>query len=220
MIPWLDPQLPPHFPDTWQALEEPNGLLAAGGQLNTPWLLEAYRKGIFPWFNENEPLLWWTPAPRTVLFPQHFRINRSFKRFLNKQTYRITTNQRFSEVMQACAEPRKGQPGSWISNDMIHVYSKLFQAGYAQSVECWNEQDVMVGGLYGVTMGKVFFGESMFSRADNASKIALKHLVESDRFRMIDCQMNTQHMSSMGAEEINRERFEDLLYRYIPTDSS
>ncbi len=218
MIPWLDPRLPPHFPDTQEALDEPNGLLAAGGQLTSPWLLEAYRQGIFPWFNENEPVLWWTPAPRTVLFPRNVRINRSLRKFLNKNVYRITIDTRFTEVMQACAEPRRGQPGSWISTDLIRAYSKLFRQGYAHSYECWDSNDVMVGGLYGVALGQVFFGESMFSRAANASKCCLKELVESGKYRVIDCQMKTQHLEKLGAEEIEREYFESLLKKYANVD--
>lgn len=220
MIPWLDPGLPPHFPDTRDALEEPNGLLAAGGQLSVSWLSEAYQHGIFPWYNENEPILWWTPAPRTVLFPEKFRINRSFKKFLKKTTYRVTWNKRFNETMQACAEPRHGQPGSWITPDMIRAYSQMHDAGYAHSLECWNENDVMVGGLYGIAMGQVFFGESMFSRAANASRCCLKTLVDSDRYRLIDCQMNTQHMIQMGAEDLEREMFEQLLHRYLSRPDS
>jgi len=215
MIPWMDPRLPPDFPDTENALAEPNGLLAAGGQLNTDWLLAAYRQGIFPWFNENEPILWWTPAPRTVLFPDNFRINRSLRKFLKKDPYRVTQNQRFSEVIQACAEPRPGQPGSWISPAMIQAYADLFKAGYAQSIECWDQNDVMVGGLYGVVLGRVFFGESMFSHAENASKVCLKALIETHDFDLIDCQMNTQHLISMGACDIERQEFENQLASLI-----
>ncbi len=215
MIPWMDPRLPPEFPDTRQALEEPNGLLAAGGQLSVEWLLQAYQKGIFPWFNENEPILWWTPAPRTVLFPENFRINRSLRKFLKKAPYKITTNQRFSDVMQACAEPRPGQPGSWISPAMIEAYSQLFKAGYAQSYECWDKDNILVGGLYGVTLGRVFFGESMFSRSSNASKACLDALINSQQFDLIDCQMNTQHLLSLGACDISRHQFEQLLASHI-----
>lgn len=215
MIPWMDPRLPPEFPDTRQALEEPNGLLAAGGQLSVEWLLQAYQKGIFPWFNENEPILWWTPAPRTVLFPENFRINRSLRKFLKKAPYKITTNQRFSDVMQACAEPRPGQPGSWISPAMIESYSQLFKAGYAQSYECWDKDNILVGGLYGVTLGRVFFGESMFSRSSNASKACLDALINSQQFDLIDCQMNTQHLLSLGACDISRHQFEQLLASHI-----
>ena len=214
MIPWLNPQSPAHFPPTDKALLEPNGLLAAGGELSADWLLEAYRHGIFPWFNENEPILWWTPAPRTVLFPEKFRINRSFRKFLKKNPYHISRDKRFREVMQACSEPRKNEPRSWITRAMIDAYSALFKAGYAHSYECWDEQNVLVGGLYGVTIGQVFYGESMFSHAENASKCCLKTLVDSNRYRVIDCQMNTPHLVSLGAQDIPRKEFESLLQRY------
>ncbi len=214
MIPWLDPNLPPHFPDSNQALKEPNGLLAAGGKLSVDWLIEAYQHGIFPWFNENEPILWWSPAPRTVLFPENLHINRSFRKFLRKDLYYITTDERFSDVMQACAEPRKGQPGTWISPLMIQAYTDLFKAGHAHSYECWDSNNVMVGGLYGVNLGQVFYGESMFSHADNASKCCLKALVDTGLYQMIDCQMNTSHLINMGAQDIDRLKFETLLKRY------
>lgn len=217
MIHMLDPRLPAQFPPTTLAQEEPNGLLAAGGQLTVEWLVEAYRQGIFPWFNENEPILWWTPAPRTVLFPEQLHINRSFRKFLRKGLYRITVDKRFSEVMQACSEPRPGQPGSWISAQMMQAYRDLFEAGLAHSWECWDQNNVMVGGLYGVSLGQVFFGESMFSRAPNASKCCLKALVDSAYYRLIDCQMNTPYLISMGARDIPRSEFERLLRRYIPS---
>ena len=218
MIPWLDPRLPPEFPPSNQALDVPNGLLAAGGQLSSSWLLEAYRRGIFPWFNVNEPILWWTPAPRTVLFPEEFRINRSFGKFLKHNPYQITRDQRFTEVMEACAEPRKGQPGSWISPAMIKAYGELFAAGYAHSYECWNQDGMMVGGLYGVALGRVFFGESMFSLQSNASKCCLKALVESGDYAVIDCQMRTEHMVSLGARDISRQQFERLLQELTTAD--
>ena len=214
MIPWLDPRLPAHFPDTRHALQEPNGLIAAGGELTLLWLTKAYRQGIFPWFNEGEPILWWSPAPRTVLFPEKLIINRSLRKFLRKNLYHITIDQRFTEVMQACSEPRQGQPGSWINPDMIQAYGELFKAGLAHSYECWDADNVMVGGLYGVSLGQVFYGESMFSHASNASKCCLKALVESGLYRLIDCQMNTEHLINMGAEDIQREQFEQLLLRF------
>lgn len=214
MVPWLDPRLPINFPDTSEALETPNGLLAAGGQLSIDWLVRSYSQGIFPWFNEGEPILWWSPAPRTVLFPDNFRINRSFRKFLNKSSYRVTVNQRFREVMQACAESRPGQPGTWISKTMLNAYYELHKAGFAHSYECWNEDNVMIGGLYGVALGAVFFGESMFRRENYASKYCLKALVECGKYRLIDCQMKTDHLMSMGAQEISRENFESLLDRY------
>ena len=220
MIPWLDPHLPPHFPDTKEALAEPNGLLAAGGQLDPQWLQAAYRRGIFPWFNENEPIMWWTPAPRTVLFPEEFTVNRSFRKFLNRCDYKITVNQRFSDVMQACAEPRTGQAGSWITPAMIKAYRQLHEDGHAVSYECMDSNNILVGGLYGVAFGKMFFGESMFSRADYASRCCLKHLVEHSGYRLIDCQMNTEHLAKLGARDIDRKEFETLLTRYTESNNS
>ncbi|MBC8212631.1 MAG: leucyl/phenylalanyl-tRNA--protein transferase [Gammaproteobacteria bacterium] len=214
MIPWLNPLSAAHFPPTGSALTEPNGLLAAGGQLNVEWLLEAYGHGIFPWFNEHEPILWWSPAPRTVLFPQNFHINRSFRKFLKKSPYLITRDQSFRAVMQACSEPRKNQPRSWISPAMIDAYSALFNAGYAHSYECWSADKILVGGLYGVAIGQFFYGESMFSHAENASKCCLKALVESGLYRIIDCQMNTRHLVNMGAVDITRAEFETLLTNF------
>ncbi len=214
MIPWLDPDLPVQFPETRFAKLDPNGLLAAGGELNIEWLTEAYKHGIFPWFNEDEPILWWSPAPRTILIPDNFKLNRSLRKFLRKDLYHITTDQRFSEVMQACSEPRDGQPGSWISPAMIKAYTELFHAGLAHSYECWNDENVMVGGLYGVSIGQVFYGESMFSHADNASKCCLKALVDSNAYQLIDCQMNTDHLVNMGAIDIQREEFEKLLKKF------
>jgi leucyl/phenylalanyl-tRNA---protein transferase len=215
MVPWLDPRLPIKFPETSEALEYPNGLLAAGGQLSPDWLVKSYSKGIFPWFNEGEPILWWSPAPRAVLFPEDFRINRSFRKFLNKSSFHVTVDQRFREVMQACAESRPGQPGTWISKAMMNAYNELHKAGFAHSYECWNEDNVMIGGLYGVALGEVFFGESMFRREDYASRYCLKFLVDSGKYKMVDCQMKTDHLMNVGAREISREYFESLLRQYI-----
>ncbi len=214
MVPWLDPRLPINFPDTSEALNSPNGLLAAGGQLSTEWLKKSYSLGIFPWFNEGEPILWWSPAPRTVLFPENFRINRSFRKFLKKTSYQVTVDQRFKEVMQACAESRPNQPRTWISKAIINAYYELHKAGLAHSYECWNDDNVMIGGLYGVALGEVFFGESMFRRANYASRYCLKTLVECGKYRMIDCQMKTDHLINLGAKEISRLDFESLLSRY------
>jgi len=216
MIPWLDPELPAHFPPTRAALNEPNGLLAAGGSLEPDWLLEAYRRGIFPWFSDEEPILWWSPAPRMVLFPEEFHLSRSLRKFLRKQPYRISVNQRFADVMLACSEPRPGQPGSWINGPMLRAYKRLHALGHAHSWECWDHNNRLVGGLYGVAIGSVFFGESMFSRADNASKTALKALVDEGGYRMIDCQMYTEHLASLGAREISRAAFEERLRALLP----
>ena len=211
MIPWLEPDLPPRFPPTRAALDEPNGLLAAGGSLEPEWLLAAYRRGIFPWFSDEEPILWWTPAPRMVLFPDEFHCSRSLRKFLRRQPYRITVNRRFADVMLACAEPRPGQPGSWINGPMLRAYKRLHALGHAHSWECWDASDRLVGGLYGVSIGRVFFGESMFSHANNASKACLKSLAEEGGYGLIDCQMHTDHLASLGAREISRSAFEGRL---------
>jgi leucyl/phenylalanyl-tRNA--protein transferase len=215
MIPRLDPNQPPSFPDTSSALNEPNGLLAAGGALSVEWLLEAYRHGIFPWFGDDEPILWWTPAPRTILLPENFYLSKSLRKLIRQQTYRITLNHAFSSVIQYCAETREDQAGTWIVDPMINAYLAMHQAGHAHSIECWNADDELVGGLYGISLGGVFFGESMFSRVSNASKLCLHHLTHSDNYALIDCQMATSHLMSLGAIEVERELFEAMLNRFI-----
>ncbi len=215
MIPWLTPHL--LFPPLDTALAKPNGLLAAGGDLSPQCLIEAYRSGIFPWFNEGEPILWWSPDPRMVLLPAELKISRSLGKILKKDNYEIRIDSAFSQVMQACAAPRKGQPGTWIHPQMISAYTTLHQMGLAHSVETWVDGELM-GGLYGVSQGKVFFGESMFSRTSNASKIALVYLVKQLQrwdFGMIDCQMKTSHLASFGAREIPRAEFSQKLRELV-----
>jgi leucyl/phenylalanyl-tRNA--protein transferase len=190
-------------------MRTPNGLLAAGGDLSTTRLLEAYRHGIFPWFNPGEPILWWSPDPRMVLFPNEFKTSRSLAKELRKNIYEIRTDSAFEYVMRACAAPRTGHQGTWIDEDMIEAYCALHHLGYAHSVEVWM-MDKLVGGLYGVSIGHMFYGESMFSLVSNASKIALAHLsrqLERWQFGMIDCQMNTPHLAFLGAREIPRSEF-------------
>jgi leucyl/phenylalanyl-tRNA--protein transferase len=216
MIPWLDPALKPHFPATSTALAEPAGLLAAGGQLGVDWLLLAYRNGIFPWFNEGEPILWWSPAPRTVLYPAHFHASRSLRKLERQARYRITEDQRFDAVVAACAAARAGQRGTWINSQMIDAYGRMHRAGHAHSIECL-EGDELVGGLYGIAIGRVFFGESMFSLRDNASKLCLQHLAGCGRYELIDCQLPTAHLHSLGALEIGRDEFDAALARWTGT---
>ncbi len=274
MITWLTDGTP--FPPVERALRSPNGLLAAGGSLSAPRLLEAYRHGIFPWFNPGEPILWWSPDPRMVLIPGEFKISRSLAKVLRNAGHEVRTDTAFERVMRACAAPRacpepsrrghRGgcdtardsagsgsrrpaalpapegsaspcQGGTWISEDMIAAYCALHQSGYAHSVEVWmpkksfrlqtdgetrrqrtrkeyavrlSDELELVGGLYGVSIGRMFYGESMFSHVSNASKIALAHLsrqLELWKFGMIDCQMNTPHLASLGAREIPRGEF-------------
>lgn len=215
MIYWLEPDLEPLFPDTRLALEEPAGLLAAGGKLSVEWLLVAYRQGIFPWFSENEPILWWSPAPRTVLYPENFHTSKSLLKLFNQDRYQITVNQEFNSVINACAQDRKGQAGTWINPLMIEAYNHFHLEGYASSIECRQDNE-LVGGLYGVTLGRVFFGESMFSHQANASKLCLKYLAECGEYDMIDCQMPTDHLKSLGAIDIERDEFESKLNQLIP----
>ncbi|WP_090720456.1 leucyl/phenylalanyl-tRNA--protein transferase [Nitrosomonas sp. Nm166] len=201
------------FPPLENALTEPNGLLAVGGDLSPRRLLEAYSRGIFPWFNDGEPILWWSPNPRMVLFPDELKISRSLRKVLKKNHYQIRTDYSFGQVMQACASPRKGQTGTWIHPQMIAAYTALHEMGLAHSIETWMD-GVLVGGLYGVSLGKVFFGESMFSRVPNASKIALVHLIKQLqywKFGLIDCQVKTDHLASLGAREISRMEFSQRL---------
>lgn len=215
MIRWLTPESP--FPPLSTALTAPNGLLAAGGELSPQRLIEAYRLGIFPWFNEGEPILWWSPDPRMVLFPDELKISRSLRKALKKGNYEIRIDSAFNQVMQACATPRNGRAGTWIHAEMMSAYAVLHEIGVAHSVEVWLGGELK-GGLYGVAQGKVFFGESMFSRISDASKIALVHLVkqlERWDFGMIDCQMKTAHLASLGAREIPRKEFSQKLKELV-----
>lgn len=205
------------FPPLENALASPNGLLAAGGDLSVSRLLSAYRNGIFPWFNEGEPILWWSPDPRMVLFPDELKISRSLGKLIRRNNYTIQTDAHFVEVMQACAAPRKDQQGTWIHPEMINAYSELHRLGLAHSVETWID-GTLAGGLYGVALGKIFFGESMFSHSPNASKIAFAYLVEQLskwEFAVIDCQVRTTHLASLGAREIPRNIFRQLLEQHI-----
>lgn len=215
MIPWLGRE---HvFPPLESALDEPNGLLAAGGDLSAGRLLAAYRLGIFPWFNEGDPILWWSPDPRMVLYPQALKVSRSLAKALRRADYEIRVDSAFRAVLRGCAEPRRGQRGTWISTRMARAYGVLHEAGYAHSVETWRDGE-LIGGLYGVALGRAFFGESMFARATDASKIALVHLtrqLERWRFGLIDCQMRTAHLASLGAVEIPRAAFSRALEQLV-----
>lgn len=207
MIPWLASDQP--FPPVHRALREPNGLLAAGADLSLHRLLDAYRHGIFPWYSEGEPVLWWSPDPRMVLVPGEIAISRSLSKRVRRRTYEIRTDTCFSDVMRACAEPREDQAGTWITAEIVAAYSALHAAGMAHSVEAW-AQGELVGGLYGVAIGRMFYGESMFMRATDASKVALAHLVrqlERWSFGLIDCQMETAHLASLGAVQMCRKDF-------------
>ncbi len=208
MIPWIASA--DSFPPLELALAEPNGLLCAGADLAPDTLLRAYRDGIFPWYSAGQPILWWSPDPRMVLVPGEFRISRSLRRTLRRGAYRIRLDSAFPAVIRACARtPRKGQSGTWITAAMQSAYCELYELGYAHSVETWVDE-ALVGGIYGLAIGRMFYGESMFSHASNASKIALAHLARylaTQDYGLIDCQMNTPHLASLGAREIPRSDF-------------
>ncbi len=207
MLPWLI--TPADFPPVEQALDAPAGLLAAGGGLTADWLLAAYRRGIFPWFSPGQPILWWSPNPRMVLFPEQLHVPHSLMRTVRKEKFEIRLNTAFVGVMRACAAPRAGETGTWISEEMIKAYTALHEQGMAHSIEAWLDGN-LVGGLYGVALGKVFFGESMFARVSDASKVAFVkgvHQLQRLGVVMIDCQMNTPHLARFGAIEISREDF-------------
>ncbi len=194
------------------------GLLAIGGDLSPERLILAYRSGIFPWYNAGDPILWWSPDPRCVFFPQDFGPTRSLRKTLRRGDYLVTFNQAFSQVIQACAGPRKGQPGTWITREMEKAYVGLYGLGVAHSVECWHE-DRLVGGLYGLALGSVFFGESMFSTRTDASKVALAELMAKLcqwNFTLVDCQVSSDHLLSLGAVEIPRNEFSQRLKCAIP----
>lgn len=218
MIPVLAMQDPSGFPDVRRALREPNGLLAVGGDLSPERLLSAYRRGIFPWFGQGDPILWWSPDPRTILRPREIRVSRSLRKRLRQRRLGVSMDRSFGAVIRACAAPRSGEGGTWIVPRMINAYETLHRLGWAHSVEVWDAEQ-LVGGLYGVALGRAFFGESMFSRVSDASKIALVHLcdrLDSLGFGLIDCQMRTEHLVSLGAEEIPRALFVALLDRLCP----
>ncbi len=211
-LPWLEPQII-GFPPLEQALTDPNGLLAAGGSLDEQWLLHAYSHGIFPWFEDGQPILWWSPDPRLVLFPDRVRISRSLRKQLRKQVYSVTMDTVFPEVIRRCGRARQDGQQTWITADMEYAYIHMHELGHAHSVEIWDESE-LVGGLYGIALGKVFFGESMFSLASNASKLALVALAQQLKrwqFAVIDCQVSSEHLLSMGAEEVTRESFVAML---------
>lgn len=217
----LDPNNPNEkFPPVDQAEQEPDGLLAVGGDLSTTRLLNAYRSGIFPWYNDDQPILWWSPDPRTVLYPTQFKSSRSLRKDIRNSELRVTTDQAFEDVITSCAAPRQRQSETWITQEMHQAYIELFHQGDAHSVEVW-EEDKLVGGLYGVAIGRVFFGESMFSRRNNASKIALLNLCEKLvkwGYELIDCQVYSEHLSSLGAQEIPRYEFSKLLSELCSSD--
>lgn len=217
MIPLFGVGDPRPFPDVGRALHHPNGLLAAGADLSPERLLAAYRRGIFPWYGPHDPILWWSPDPRTVLFPSRLHVSRSLRKRLGRRTFAVSMDRDFSAIIKGCAAPRRpgtegdadDTGGTWLMPEMIAAYQALHRLGRAHSVEVW-EGGRLAGGLYGVAIGRVFFGESMFSRVPDASKVALVHLCQTlgtRGFELIDCQMNTPHLSRLGAVEMPRTEF-------------
>ena len=213
---WIDPNAPViDFPDVELALCEPDGLLAVGGDLGVERLLLAYSRGIFPWFGPDQPILWWAPDPRLILEPANLNISRSLKKTLRQGKFTVTMDRCFGEVVKACSRSRPKQSGTWITDEMLAAYTDLHAAGYAHSVECWFD-DKLAGGLYGVSIGRIFFGESMFTRVTDASKVAfvaLTRQLERWHFPLIDCQVHTSHMESLGASFIPRRQFSRILQR-------
>lgn len=220
MIDWLDDTLPPFFPDTHQALDDPNGLLAAGGQVSPRWLDEAYRHGIFPWNDPDEVRLWWTPAPRAIITADSFRVPRTVRKLIRRSQeagHTISFNQAFAAVIEGCSAPRDYQQGTWIDEDILENYQRMQHAGRALSIEHWDARGELIGGCYGLLKGRVFFGESMFSRQPNASKVAFGQaapLLFAAGIRLIDCQMHTQHLAQFGAHEVSRQSFESQLKQH------
>jgi leucyl/phenylalanyl-tRNA--protein transferase len=218
MIPVLQPGDPPHaFPPVESALADPDGLLCIGGDLSPARLLEAYRRGIFPWFAEGQPILWWSPDPRTVLYPAEFKVSRSLGKTIRNRGYRVTLDRAFDQVMENCADARLRPEGTWISAQMLDAYQQLHELGYAHSFETWDGER-LAGGLYGVALGGVFFGESMFSLERDASKVALAALVRTMLERggsLVDCQLASAHLASLGARSIPRREFTHELAQSI-----
>ncbi|WP_317928855.1 leucyl/phenylalanyl-tRNA--protein transferase [Halioxenophilus sp. WMMB6] len=211
-IPWLD-RADIEFPNTDYALTLPNGLLAAGGDLSSARLVRAYSLGIFPWYNEGEPILWWSPNPRCVVFPQQAHCSKSLAKLIRKGEYRVTYDQAFAEVIHQCGETRRHAQGTWITEQLKQAYINLHQLGYAHSVEVWQDER-LIGGLYGIAMNKIFYGESMFSLEANASKfgfITLATKLQELDYKLIDCQVTSNHLLSLGACEIDRGQFESII---------
>ncbi len=220
MIHWLDSPLA--FPDVKRALSEPSGLLCAGGDLEPATIVAAYSRGIFPWFSDDQPILWWSPDPRMVLFPGEFKYSKSLAKTVRAKKFEVRFDTAFADVIKGCAEPRTEDGGTWIVNEMQTAYSRLHKQGVAHSVESWRDGKLM-GGLYGIALGRMFFGESMFARETDASKVALVALVEKltrDGFELIDCQQETKHLARFGARPIARADFVRRLQELINSQST
>ncbi len=223
-LPWLDendPDAP--FPPAETALKDPEGLVAAGGGLESVRLLRAYHQGLFPWYEEDQPILWWSPNPRGILYPKNFIVHKSLLRSIKKNSWQITYNKAFQEVMKACAEPRNNSRGTWITQEMIQAYVKLHESKQAHSLEVWDEEDNLIGGVYGISIGAIFFGESMFSRTTNASKVALLYLsayLDIWDYKVIDTQLPSTHLSSLGGSKMTRKDYLKLLSKLTHQSSN
>jgi len=214
-LPWLEAG--DQFPDIDQALSDPNGLLAAGASLTSRQLIKAYSAGIFPWYEADQPVLWWSPDPRSVLVPDQLKISRSLTKRLKSNAFTVTLDTQFDKVISACAGPRTYSDGTWITTDMYNAYVKLHEQGYAHSIEC-SFEDELVGGLYGVSLGSLFFGESMFHHKTDASKVAMAYLcrlMSELNSPLIDCQIENDHLNSLGATNISRHEFRGYLNQYV-----
>jgi len=212
IIPWLE-QTDYCFPDAETALTEPDGLLAASQTLFPELIITAYRQGIFPWYSASQPVLWWSPDPRCVIFPERFHVSRRFRRTLRQQIFTVKTNTAYREVMLACAAPRKDETGTWITEAMLENYCLLHQQGVAHSIECWHDNQ-LVGGMYGLKIGDIFFGESMFSKMNDASKVAMHYVCTQIKPVLLDAQVRSDHLMRMGAELIPRSTFTQLLHQH------
>ena len=221
-LPWLDANdVNAPFPSPEDALDYPEGLVAAGGDLNPIRLIRAYKEGIFPWYEQGQPILWWSPNPRGLFFPRNFILHRSLKRSLRKHQWHVTYNQAFRDVMIACAEPRAYSKNTWITKEMTNAYCKLHQLNYAHSVEVWNENNALIGGIYGLSLGSIFFGESMFSRVTNGSKVALLYLcayLDKWDYKIMDTQLPSAHLASLGGTEISRSEYLKILANVLDRD--
>lgn len=210
------------FPPVSQALKQPNGLLAFGGRLDSPTLISAYQSGIFPWYNQGEPVLWWSPDPRMVIKPERVHISRSMQKFMKKHQYRISIDENFAGVMHSCRRLREQAEGTWITTEMEEAYNRLHREGFAHSLEVWDRHE-LVGGLYGVAMDRMFFGESMFSRKPNTSKltiIILCRFLDDQGIQWLDCQVPNPHLESLGGEIMSRSVFLEKLKKYCRTTES
>lgn len=212
---WLDKEDTP-FPETNLALQYPNGLIAIGADLSSDRLLSAYSRGIFPWYKQNGKIFWYCPDPRMIITPESFHLSKSTLKLIRVNNFTVKKNKNFDKVIKICSNiPRKEQAGTWIDDDMVKAYSKLNQQGYVHSYEVYDKNDILVGGLYGVALGRVFFGESMFSLVSNASKIALHHLIQSKDYSLIDCQVESEHLKTIGGYNISRELFIEKIQSFM-----